>query len=355
MFKYKLKVNKPMKSLVLGLLSILAITSTNAQKSIFDVMNHKEVLSVTLTADFAALDSARRTADKHKAVLTFEDETGTQQNWNVKLKTRGNFRRLKCEMAPLKIGFKKKDLKAAGLAQFDDMKLVTHCVANKSEAKSLLQKEYLAYKLYNELTEYSYRVQLLKINYVDAVTGRKTKHWAFLIEDTAELKERISATAKVEKYLNLPRDTFHDGLLKVASVFQYMIGNADWDVQVGRNVKYFVKDGKVLLIPYDFDFSGLVNAPYAIPNPNYGIPTVKTRIFMGYKEDAEKLKGTLAFFKTKRIALLETVDKFKTLDESTRAELLYYLDTFYLTLNDIVFAERIAATTVTSGKPTNMK
>lgn len=355
MFKNKLKVNKQMKSLVIGLLTILSIASTNAQKSIFDVMNHREVLSVTLKADFSALDSARRTAEKHKAILTFEDETGAEQKWNVKLKTRGNFRRLRCEMAPLKIGFKKKDLKAAGLAQFDDMKLVTHCVSNKGEAKSLLQKEYLTYKLYNELTEYSYRVQLLKINYVDIVTGKKTKHWAFLIEDTAELKARIGATAKVEKYLNLPRDTFHDGLLKVASVFQYMIGNADWDVQAGRNVKYFIKNDKVLLIPYDFDFSGLVNASYAIPNPNYGIPTVKTRIFMGHKEDLDKLKGTLAFFKTKRIDLVKTVKKFRVLDESSREELLYYLDSFYLTLNDIVLAERVVVNTDVSEASDNMK
>ncbi len=352
---YKLKINKQMKFLVIGLLSILSITTTNAQKSIFDVMSHKEVLSVTIEANFSALDSARRTADKHKGTLTFKDETGTEQKWNIKLTTRGNFRRLKCEMAPLKVGFKKKDLKAAGLAKFDDMKLVTHCVANKAEAKALLQREYLTYKLYNEITEYSFRVQLLKINYVDVVTGKKTKHWAFLIEDTAELKKRIEATAKVENYLNLPRDTFHDGLLKIAAVFQYMIGNADWDVQIGRNVKYMIKDDKVLLIPYDFDFSGLVNAPYAIPNPNYGIPTVKTRIFLGYKEDAEKLKGTLAFFKTKRQALLETVNNFRALDEVSREEIMYYLDSFYLTLNNIVLAERVANTTEPANTATNLK
>ncbi len=339
--KFKnLKNTRPI--LLIGLFIIsLFVQTTVAQKSIFEVMSHKEVLSVTLEADFAAVDSSRKNNDSHKAILTFQDEQGVDQTWNVKLKTRGNFRRMKCEMAPLKINFKKKALKAAGLAKYDDMKLVTHCVSSKSEAKALLQKEYLAYKLYNQVTDYSYRVQLLKINYVDTNTGKKTKHWAFLIEDTAEVRDRIDAIAKVDNHLNLPRDTFHDGLLKIASVFQYMIGNADYDLNVGRNVKYFIKNDKVIPVPYDFDFSGLVNAPYAIPNPNFGIASVKERIFLGFKEDADHLRGTLAFFKTKRLALLETVDKFTPLDSSKRAEIMYYLDSFYLGMNDIVLAERV--------------
>jgi len=342
-----LKTNFPICTI--ALLAVMLFGQTGfAQKSIFEVMSHKEVLSVTIEANFAAIDSSRRSDDKHKAILTFEDEAGVEQTWNIKLKNRGNFRRMKCEMAPLKVEFKKKDLKAAGLAKYDDMKLVTHCVSSKMEAKALLQKEYLTYKLYNQVTDYSYRVQLLKVNYVDTQTGKKTKHWAFLIEDTAELRNRIEATAKVENHLNLPRDTFHDGLLKIASVFQYMIGNADWDLNVGRNVKYFIKNDKVIPVPYDFDFSGMVNASYAIPNPNFGIASVKERVFLGFKEDAEHLRSTLAFFKTKRLALLETVNEFSALDISRREEIIYYLDSFYLSMDNIVLGERVTIESIPS-------
>lgn len=341
--KFKNLINThPIFLIILFVIALFGQTAV-AQKSIFDVMSHQEVLSATLEADFAAIDSSRRSNDSHKATLTFQDEQGTDQSWNVKLKIRGNFRRLKCEMAPLKINFKKKDLKAAGLAKYDDMKLVTHCVSNKAEAKAILQKEYLAYKLYNQLTDFSFRVQLLKINYVDIKTGKKTKHWAFLIEDTAEIKNRIDATAKVDNHLNLPRDTFHDGLLKIVSVFQYMIGNADWDLNVSRNVKYFIKNDKVIPVPYDFDFSGMVNASYAIPNPNFGIASVKDRIFLGFKEDADHLRSTLAFFKTKRLALLKTINEFRVLDPTKREEIIYYLDTFYQSMNDIVLAEKVVA------------
>ena len=337
------------------LVAFFATTTVFAQNSIFEVMSHKEVLSVTLKADFAAIDSSRRSDDKYKAELTFKDETGAVQTWNVNLKIRGKFRRLKCEMAPLKINFKKKELKAAGLAKFDDMKLVTHCVSSKSAAKALLQKEYLAYKLYNELTEFSYRVQLLKINYVDVHTGKKTKHWAFLIEDTAEFRHRIDATASVENYFNLSRDTFHDGLLKIAAVYQYMIGNSDWDIESGRNVKYIIKNGKVLPIPYDFDFSGLVDAPYAIPNPNFGITSVQNRIFLGFKNDVEKLKGTFAYFKTKRMDLINLVNQFYLLDEMNREKMIYYLDSFYTTLDEFRVGEKIDLSTKAETNPVGTK
>ncbi|MEM6316937.1 MAG: hypothetical protein AAF960_04665 [Bacteroidota bacterium] len=339
-----IKIKHLTKHFFIGFFALIATTGIaqeTAQKSIFDVLHYQEVLPITIGADFAALDTTRREEKKHPAKLTFEDETGDVQDWNIKLEVRGNFRRLKCEMPPLKIHFKKKDLKAAGLAKFDDLKLVTHCVSSKSEAKALLQKEYLAYRLYNEMTYISFRVQLFKVTYVDSKTGKKTKHWAFAIEDTAELEHRIGATAKVENHLNLPRDTFHDGMLKIVSLYQYMIGNADWDISVGRNVKYFIKKGKVLPVPYDFDFSGLVNAPYAIANPNYGISKVTDRIFIGFKEDATQLKSTLAFFKTKRLALLETIDDFKVIDEAKREVAINYINSFYATMDKIVVGERV--------------
>ena len=326
-------------SVVLLFGSVLA----NAQSevpSIFDDMHFQEVLEVTLTADFQQLDTARRNPHKFPGTLRYVDAKGTPREWPVKLKQRGNFRRLRCEMVPLKIEFKKKDLRAAGLADFDDMKLVTHCVSNKSEARALVQKEYLAYRLYNELTEMSYRVQLLKINYVDSNSGDRQKRWAFLIEDSAQLEHRIGASEKVENGINLPRDTFHGGLRRMVATYQYMIGNSDWDVKVGRNLKFYAKNGKVIPVPYDFDFSGFVDAPYAIPNPNYLIESVRDRIYLGFPKDLEHLNGTLSYFKTKRSDLLEKIDAFHWLSADSRQELIAYIDHFYQTMRDIQPAVR---------------
>ena len=179
--------------------SFIFANETTAPVSIFDKMNFEEVLEVTLEADYVEVLANRRSEEKFPGKLKFTDADGQPQLWNVKLEIRGKFRRMKCvEMPPLKINFDKEDLAAEGLTNSNDFKLVTQCVEDTKKAKNLLLKEYLAYKMYNELTDASYRVQLLKINYQDSHTGDKKVHWAFLIEDTAQLRARLGAK-KVKK------------------------------------------------------------------------------------------------------------------------------------------------------------
>jgi hypothetical protein len=170
---------------------------------------------------------------------------------------------------------------------------------------------------------------------VDVVTGDKSKQWAFLIEDTAQLRDRVGLAETIDNAFNLPRDTFHDNLLKIAAVYQYMIGNSDWSIPVARNLKYMSKNGKIIPIPYDFDFSGLVNASYAVPSPDHGIPNVRTRIFLGFPEDTRQLKGTLSYFRTKRRDLFRTVNNFKALDKDSKTIVSEYLASFFATMNEI--------------------
>ena len=138
-------------SLVFILLASISTTSTaNNIPSIFDVMSHTEVLDLTIETNWRDFDGNRRKPIDYPATLHFKDQYGQPSNWLLKVNLRGNFRRMKCaEIPPLKLNFKKKDLSAAGLAKFDDYKLVTHCVEDKATAKALVLKEFLAYKLYN--------------------------------------------------------------------------------------------------------------------------------------------------------------------------------------------------------------
>ena len=152
------------------------------EKSIFDLMNYQEVLDLTLEADLATFRTDRKNTSSHPAKVSFRDSSGELQEWDLKVKLRGAFRRMKCtDVPPLKLNFKKSELEKAGLAKFDDLKLVPQCFTGQAAAKESLLKEYLAYKLYNEMSDYSYRVQLVRITYVDVSTGQKDKQWAFLI------------------------------------------------------------------------------------------------------------------------------------------------------------------------------
>ena len=115
----------------------------SALPSLLDLMSYKEVLQVELESDFETLKSNPQSKEAEMATLSFKDQDGQQRTFNVELKLRGAFRRIRCtDFPPIKLNFKKSDLKAAGLATFDDMKLVTQCLEGDDTAKELLLKEY---------------------------------------------------------------------------------------------------------------------------------------------------------------------------------------------------------------------
>lgn len=325
---------KNFKSLYIALIGVvflfLFVSTTEAQqKSIFDLMHYKDDLSLTLESDFEYIKENRRSEEYQKARLTFDDESGAEQVWDMKVRVRGNFRRLNCsDIPPLKLKFKKAELAAAGLASFNDMKLVTYCTADKNEAYELLMKEYLTYELFSEVSKNSYRVQLLRINFKDSNTGRKTKQWAFLIEDTAQLKARIGAVT-AENIYNLPLERYYENDRKLVGLFQYIIGNSDWSYEQSRNVKMLEKDGKIIPVPYDFDFSGIVNASYAVPNPNYKMISRTERIFMGFEEDLADMHNALYQIYGRRQNLLDKALNFKYLSNEVRYEVYSYLKSYF--------------------------
>lgn len=316
---------------ILGLLFSLSLQANplDSVQSIFDAMQYQEVLKVELETDLELLQNDRYLKDPLPARISFKDKNGVDQHWNIKVGQRGKFRRVHCsELPPLKLNFKKGDLEAAGLASWDDMKLVTHCVEDWDAAKELLLREYLTYKLFNEISDQSFRVQLLKISYVDINTGKKIRQWGFLIEDTAQLKARLNATSCEECY-NLPIEQFEKQQLERVSLFQFFIGNSDWSIVNMRNVKLLEAKNQVLPIPYDFDFSGLVNASYALPNALHKMDGIQDRVFLGFEESIEGLDDVKAQFLHEKENLTQIVQDFKILSSNSRREITAYMISFF--------------------------
>lgn len=322
---------KTLRTLLLVLVPFIANTQTS--QSIFDLLSNEDYTAVNMELDWSAVTSDLRNEDKHHAHLTFKDAEGTKQAWDIKVKLRGKFRRMKCtETPPFKLYFDKKDLASAGLTKHNDLKLVNFCYSDKEIAKDILLKEYLAYKMYGAITDISYRVQLLKITYKDTVTGDKIKQWAFLIEDTAQVRDRLSAD-KLSKDELVHLDSFDKNQVRIMALFQYMIGNADWKLQIEKNVKIIKQKNQLLAIPYDFDFSGFVNAPYARPNSNYSLTSVKDRIYLGFPKDVIHLDPTIDLFESKKKTLYKLVKTQKHLSWDSKVEIFSYLDEFFNELN----------------------
>ncbi len=299
------------------------------QNSIFDELHYQEMVEVNLELNTSEAFSDRKNQEKHEAIFSYKDQFGELQTWKIKVEQRGRFRRVKCEnLPPLKLNFKKRDLAEAGLIEFDDMKLVTHCINDVEEAKQLLVKEYLAYKIYNQITNLSFRVQFVKINYKDVMSGKVDTQYGILIEDTAQLRDRINAE-KTEKAYNLSPDKYNTNQVKAVSLFNYMIGNSDWSIQGMRNVKVLVKDGKHILVPFDFDFAGLVDAPYVRLKPEHRLASVKERIFLGFRNDASDLKSARRFFKFKKAVIIKTIKDCSFISSDNQREMIRYINSFY--------------------------
>lgn len=127
-------------------------------------------------------------------------------------------------------------------------------------------------------------------------------------------------------------------LMTMVSVFQYFIGNTDWSVPNNHNVKLiFSKENDAALpfaIPYDFDYCGVVDASYAIPNEIIGTEKVTERVYRGFPRSIEEIQTILQVFKNKKESILGLINNFELLSERTRKNMTRYLEDFYDTIEN---------------------
>ncbi len=297
-------------------------------QSIFDLMDHKEVLELQIFTNMDQLDSMRKTNNYQPATLSFRNTDNETSKWAVKIRPRGKYRRRICEKPPLKLNFVKKQLVAANLNKDDELKLVTQCTPGRS-GKDYILREYLTYQIFNLLSEASFQAQLVKIQYNCTATGQTDESWGIVIEDEKSLERRLNAEVCEDCY-SRPKEDFLKECLSTATLFQYMIGNADYSIVMNRNIKILKtkKEEVYRVAPYDFDFSGLVNASYALPNSDYDQTSIRDRVFLGLCND-EELVGTIDHFINKKDAIINYVDDFDLLSKSSRNDVKKYILKFY--------------------------
>jgi hypothetical protein len=311
------------------------VVDTLPLNGIFDLISEKEMAEIRLTTDIDALMKKRRKNEYEPAVFTWRKSRKKTWSIPVKIKWRGKFRRMKCDFPPLKLKFKKKDLAAGGLNEYNELKLVTHCLNEKQRSRELILREYLVYRLYNLLTPHSFRVQLVKMDYEN--TARKSKNirqLGILIEDPEDLAHRMGG--EISEQMGTPVDSLHRKQETLVSLFQCMISNADWNYLMCRNVELIKMkdDGLVMLVPYDFDFSGLVAAPYARVDAALGQKNVRDRVYLGTSTSPGDLRPIMNYMLSKEDDLLGFVDQFDELSTESREDIHNYLQSFFSNLKD---------------------
>jgi hypothetical protein len=301
------------------------------EKGLFD---SNEILAITLKGNIRALLNDR--ADKpasHPITLSYRDKDSSEVNIPVQMKTRGHFRKLKenCKYPPLQISFPADVNRLSPIFSGQKkLKLVMPCTGD-----DYVIREWLVYKIYNLLTPKSFRARLVRINLDDPKNKKQsTSFYGFLIEDEKNMAARNKSMA-VEQKLR-PEETKQDVFLTMA-VFQYLIGNTDWSVQYLQNIKLLKSDSfpQLITVPYDFDHSGIVNAPYAHPAEELLMRSVQERRYRGYCiKDMKLFEKPIALFNRVKSDIYNLYTKSNLLDEKYIKSVKKYLDEFYATIND---------------------
>ena len=302
-----------------------------------------DTVPVTITGPITTLVRKRPVEEELDATFSFTDTDGTKVDVPVKIRARGNFRRQRntCPFPPVRLNFKKGDVKGTLFDKQNKVKLVTHCRERGRSYFAATQRELLAYQILNLLTDESFRVRLLEITWVD--TDKKNKaetHFGFIIEHKDRLGKRIDRTPlEIEGTTVGELDPAYTNL---ASLFQFFIANTDFspiagppgDICCHNAVLMGRDDAPILPVPYDFDMAGFIDAPYATPNPRFKLRSVKERKYRGRCVNNGYVPDTIARFNEQRAAIEQLIQDNAYLNEGETRDTMRFTQAFYDIVND---------------------
>ncbi len=310
-----------------------------------------DVVSITIEGPLDRVFKERDEDEKESfdAVL-WHHAAGIDEAYDIALRTRGHFRLRPstCDFPPLRVNFKRSQVEGTVFAGQNKIKMVTHCQDRRDEYEQYVLQEYLIYRTFNLLSDQGFRVRLARITYVDTDGKRDTlTKYAFFIEDDDAMAER-NGWDVLEVPNVLPSQMQQEPLVLV-ELFQFMIGNTDWDAFVGErgdvcchnglligSVREFV----VIPVPYDFDFAGLIWTRYATPDPRLRVRNVRQRLFRGICRQREELEAAFPLFHEQREAIYDLYRSQPDLDSKRLEDTIEYLDEFYEIIGDPRKVER---------------
>jgi hypothetical protein len=302
------------------------------------------VMKVTIPLDFSQLCRPRETEECEfsPATLIYGAASGSKLSMPIQVKIRGGWRSLSrnCSVPLLWIQFSESSVAGTPFEGQSLLPLTTHCGkgisieaqtrgTRRSDYEQYLLREFLALRIYNQLTEHSLRARLVRISYSDPERLRKTSlHYAFFTEHFDSMAERTGS-------VRLKRGSFDADRLDAQSsarvaVFQYMIGNTDWSIVRERNMVLLSDgQGKQVPVPYDFDMSGLVDADYAGPAPGLPIDRVRERYFLGLCQPGTDWDATFELYRERQHDILNLGNRLPGFSRSSRRLTRSYLDGFF--------------------------
>jgi hypothetical protein len=298
------------------------------------LFDNASILEISLQGNVRDLLNDRaEQPQSHPITIAYKEDDSSPHNLTANAKTRGHFRKMKenCIYPPILLHFIKSDeLNKSVFRKQDKYKLVMPCRGDE-----YVVREWLVYKIYNLVTPKSFQAKLVKVKIEDTKSKRdQLPFYGILLEDDKKMAKRNN-NISIERKLR-PEQADTDAFLKMA-VFEYLIGNTDWSVQYLQNIKLVAPDsnGTATTVPYDFDHSGLVNAPYARPAEELQMRSVLERRYRGYcVKNMKQFDASIALFNRIKKDIYRLYTDCAWLDEKYKKSTLTYLDEFYVTINN---------------------
>lgn len=321
---------------LLGLLSISSLSLGKFNPDPNLLFKSSEPIKLIIQMDMVKVLNDKSEDPEYSSAYLIQLLEGNQiKKFNIKIKARGNTRRTSniCEFPLLKINFKKESTLNSVFEGQDKIKMVTHCREDE-KYQNYAMLEYLVYKTYNILSDMSYQVRLVDVIYQDTEQKYPDIHkTGFLLEDEDLLAERIGGEI-TDKRIWSP-DSCQAESYNIFSVFQFMIGNTDWWIHTRHNVDIIkVGQDELIPIPFDFDYAGIINTPYAIPSSQLPIKSVQERFFKGSCEPFDYYQETIKLFNEKKESIIALWDDADFLHNRFRKKSLEYLEEFYEIINN---------------------
>ncbi len=306
----------------------LARTRSAMQRALF---SSDEQIPITLIADFKAVERDRnpQSTKVFPATIVAPSLNGGEDRITVNIRTRGHSRRAvnTCTFAPLRIEFTGKT-EGTVFEGHKSLKLGTHC-RDADSYEQYVYREFAAYKIFNLITARSFRARLSTATYVDVSNNKPiTTRAGLFLEDDDDVARRLDG--ETSDLQNLSYGHVDSESMMLLSLFAYMIGNTDMSLAKLHNIILVRASNRTLYpVPYDFDYSGLVNARYAVPAKLLNLPTVRERLYRGPCVTEETLTPHLTRMRAMREAVMAIYDQIPNMDAGYRKDARGYLEQFF--------------------------
>ncbi len=320
----------------------LAIAEKHHPYVFEDLFEREEPLNMTLKFDVKHFQRNRCDEQYEDAeMITILPDSILGLN-TVRIKARGIYRRDHCGIPPFWLNIRYAGIEAPELEGIRRMKMVTRCKFSGLYNGYVL-REYLVYKLYELVSPCSYRTRLVRLKYID--TGRKmreTVQWAFFIEPDELMAKRTGTM--VVKNDKLAMHMINREAMNRLALFQYMVGNGDYSVTGRHNLRILDTGtgGRLgyIPVPYDFDYTGIVNTPYAVPGKALGIKSVRERYFLGPCRNPDAYQVVIDELQGLKEEMEAVIWNLEFLEEEDRLDMIGYIQSFFVTAENKRFIER---------------